>query len=126
MDAGRRDGPGDDPLQRGADEGGLLLALEGLRPTSQGARISFAGGKATVTDGPFTEAKEIVGGYWLIQTRSKEEALEWASRCPAADHELIELRQVYEMSDFDIDPASELGEQVDRVSAAVSGDAPAG
>jgi hypothetical protein len=79
---------------------GVLLALDGLQPTSKGARVSFPGGKATVTDGPFTEAKEIIGGYWLIQAKSKEEAVQWASRCPAADGDTIEVRQVYEMADF--------------------------
>lgn len=79
---------------------GVLLALDGLQPPSTGARVSFSGGKPTVTDGPFTEAKEMIGGYWLIQARSKEEAVEWASRCPAADGDLIEVRQVYEMSDY--------------------------
>jgi hypothetical protein len=80
---------------------GVLLALDGLQPTAKGARVSFAGGKPSVTDGPFTEAKELIGGYWLIQARSKEEAVEWASRCPANDGDVIEVRQVYEMSDFD-------------------------
>jgi hypothetical protein len=80
---------------------GILLALDGLAPTAKGARVAFAGGKPSVTDGPFTEAKELIGGYWLIQARSKEEAVEWASRCPAADGDVIEVRQVYEMSDFE-------------------------
>ena len=79
---------------------GVLLALDGLHPPSLGARVSFAGGKAKVTDGPFTEAKEVVGGYWMIQVKSKEEAVEWASRCPAGDGDVIEVRQVQEMSDF--------------------------
>jgi hypothetical protein len=79
---------------------GILLALDGLQPSAKGARVSFAGGKPTVTDGPFTEAKEMIGGYWLIQARSKEEAVQWASRCPAADGDVIEVRQVYELSDF--------------------------
>ena len=74
---------------------GVLLALDGLQPTAKGARVSFAGGKPSVTDGPFTEAKELIGGYWLIQARSKEEAVEWASRCPANDGDVIEVRQVY-------------------------------
>jgi hypothetical protein len=82
---------------------GVLLALDGLHPLSMGARVTFAGGKPKVTDGPFTEAKEVVGGYWMIQVRSKEEAVEWASRCPASDNEVIELRQVQEMSDFPAD-----------------------
>jgi hypothetical protein len=72
---------------------GVLLALDGLHPTSKGARVSFAGGKATVTDGPFTEAKEMIGGYWLIQAKSKDEAVQWASRCPAAAGDTIEVRQ---------------------------------
>ena len=79
---------------------GVLLSLDGLQPSSKGARVSFSGGKPTVTDGPFTEAKEVIGGYWIIQVKSKEEAVEWASRCPAADGDVIEVRQVYEMSDF--------------------------
>jgi hypothetical protein len=82
---------------------GVLLALDGLHPPSMGARVTFAGGKAKVTDGPFTEAKEVIGGYWMIQVKSKEEAVEWASRCPASDNEVIELRQVQEMSDFPAD-----------------------
>ncbi len=82
---------------------GVLLALDGLHPPSMGARVTFAGGKPKVTDGPFTEAKEVVGGYWMIQVKSKEEAVEWASRCPASDNEVIELRQVQEMSDFTAD-----------------------
>jgi hypothetical protein len=79
---------------------GVLLALDGLQPSAKGARIKFSGAKATVIDGPFTEAKELVGGYWMIQVKSKEEAVEWAKRCPASDEETIELRQVFEMSDF--------------------------
>ncbi|HTC58705.1 MAG TPA: YciI family protein [Solirubrobacteraceae bacterium] len=79
---------------------GILLSLDGLHPAGKGARVSFSGGKAAVTDGPFTEAKELIGGYWLIQAKSKQEAVEWASRCPAAEGDTIEVRQVYEMSDF--------------------------
>lgn len=79
---------------------GVLLALDGLHPPSMGARVSFAGGKPKVTDGPFAEAKEVLGGYWIIDVRSKEEAIEWAKRCPGADNETIEIRQVQEMSDF--------------------------
>jgi hypothetical protein len=82
---------------------GVLLALDGLHPPSMGARVTFSGGKPKVTDGPFTEAKEVIGGYWMIQVKSKEEAVEWASRCPASDNEVIELRQVQEMSDFPAD-----------------------
>jgi hypothetical protein len=79
---------------------GVLLALDGLQPPAKGARVSFAGGKATVTDGPFTEAKEMIGGYWMIEVKSKDEAVQWASRCPAAAGDVIEVRQVYEMSDY--------------------------
>lgn len=82
------------------EEAGVLLALDGLHPPKRGARVSFSGGRPTVTDGPFTEAKEVVGGYWIIQTRSLEEAVEWAKRCPADDGQTIEVRQVFEMSDF--------------------------
>jgi len=79
---------------------GVLLALDGLHPPSMGARVSFSGGKPDVTDGPFTEAKEVLGGYWMIQVKSKEEAVEWAKRCPASDNEMIEVRQVQEFDDF--------------------------
>ena len=82
---------------------GVLLALDGLHPPSMGARISFSGGRPKVTDGPFTEAKEVIGGYWMIQVKSKEEAVEWASRCPASENEVIEVRQVQEFADFPAD-----------------------
>src|SRR5262249_51959247 len=75
---------------------GVLLALDGLHPPSTGARVSFPGGKPVVTDGPFAEAKEVIGGYWMIQVKSREEAIEWAKRCPASDNETIEIRQVQE------------------------------
>jgi len=79
---------------------GVLLALDGLHPPSMGARVSFTGGTPKVTDGPFTEAKEVLGGYWMIQVKSTAEAIEWASRCPASDNEVIEVRQVQELADF--------------------------
>ena len=79
---------------------GVLLALDGLHPPSMGARVSFAGGKPKVTDGPFSEDKEVIGGYWMIQVKSREEAIEWAKRCPGSGNEVIEVRQVQEMSDF--------------------------
>ncbi|MBI3812066.1 MAG: YciI family protein [Nitrospirae bacterium] len=82
---------------------GALIALDGLQPNSKGARVAFAGGKPKVTDGPFTEAKEVIGGYWMIQAKSKEEAVGWARCCPAADGDVIEIRQVFEMSDFPAD-----------------------
>jgi hypothetical protein len=79
---------------------GMLLALDGLHPPGEGAMVKFdEGGEATVTDGPFAEAKEVVGGYWLIQARSKEEAVEWAKRCPGESC-AIEVRRVFEMEDF--------------------------
>lgn len=79
---------------------GVLLSLDGLKPPSDSVRVSFAGGKPKVTDGPFAEAKECVGGYWMIQVKSKEEAVEWAKRAPMGDNEIIEVRQVQEMADF--------------------------
>jgi hypothetical protein len=79
---------------------GVLLALDGLHPPSMGARVSFEGGKPKVTDGPFAEAKEVLGGYWMIQVKSKEEAIQWATRAPMGPNEFIEVRQVQEMSDF--------------------------
>jgi hypothetical protein len=82
---------------------GVLLALDGLHPPSMGARVSFAGGKPEVADGPFAEAKEVVGGYWMIEVGSKAEAVEWAKRCPASANEVIEVRQVQEFSDFPAD-----------------------
>jgi hypothetical protein len=81
-------------------EAGVLLAIDGLHPLSMGARVSFAGGKPKITDGPFSEAKEVLGGYWMIQVRSREEAIEWAARCPASENDVIEVRQVQEFSDF--------------------------
>jgi hypothetical protein len=79
---------------------GIMLGGEGLHPTSKGARIQFANGKKKIIDGPFTEAREIVGGFWMWQVKSKEEAIEWASRCPGADGNIIEIRQVFESADF--------------------------
>lgn len=82
---------------------GVLLSLDGLHPSSKGARVSFPGGRPAVTDGPFTEAKEVIGGYWLIQVKSREEAIEWAKRCPAGNTRFIEVRQVFENADFPAD-----------------------
>jgi hypothetical protein len=79
---------------------GVLLALDGLHPPSMGARVSFENGKPHVTDGPFSEVKEVLGGYWMIQIGSKDEAIAWAKRCPAGPNEVIEIRQVQEFSDF--------------------------
>ena len=104
---------------------GVLISLDGLHPTSKGARISFPGGKPKVTDGPFTESKEVLGGYWMIQVKSKQEAIEWASRCPDRDARFIELRQVFEMSDFpeDVQKAADnptVRAQVEKHSGASS------
>src|SRR6202050_1541699 len=82
---------------------GVLITLDGLHPPSTGARVSFATGKPVVTDGPFTESKEVIGGYWMIEVKSREEAIEWAKRCPASSNETIEIRQVQEMADFPAD-----------------------
>lgn len=84
-------------------QAGVLLALDGLHPPSSGARVSFPGGKPTVIDGPFPEAKEVIGGYWMIQVKSRAEAIEWAKRCPGSDNCLIEVRQVQEFADFPAD-----------------------
>lgn len=82
---------------------GVLITLDGLHPPSTGARVSFEGGKPVVTDGPFVESKEVLGGYWMIDVRSRDEAIAWAKRCPASSNEIIEIRQVHEMSDFPAD-----------------------
>ena len=84
-------------------DAGALVSLNGLHPVSAGARVSFAGGRPTVVDGPFVETKEVLGGYWVIRVKSKGEAIEWAKRCPATENETIEIRQVQEMEDFPAD-----------------------
>lgn len=96
---------------------GVLLALDGLHPPSEGVRVSFDGGKPRVTDGPFAEAKEVIGGYWMIQVKSKEEAIAWASRCPASGDEVIEVRQVQEFSELppDVQKAADGFEDLKRV-----------
>src|SRR5882757_11351612 len=81
-------------------DAGVLITLDGLHPPSTGARVSFATGEPVVTDGPFTEAKEVLGGYWMIEVASRAEAIAWAKKCPASENEIIEIRQVQEMSDF--------------------------
>jgi hypothetical protein len=88
-------------------QNGMMLAGEGLQASSKGARVTFKGGKPTVTDGPFTEAKELVAGFWLIQAKSKEEAVAWARRAPFVDGE-IEVRQVFELEDFGASDAIDL------------------
>ncbi len=105
---------------RALQKAGVLLALDGLFPPSSGARISFADGKATVTDGPFAEAKEVIGGYWIIQVRSREEAIEWAKRAPILCDGIIEVRQIQEMGEFpeDVQKAAEGFETLRDSSAA--------
>jgi len=82
---------------------GVLLALDGLHPSARGARVSYRGGKPKVVDGPFAESKEVLGGYWLLQVKSRDEAIEWAKRVPAGDAKFVEVRQVFDMSDFPAD-----------------------
>jgi uncharacterized protein YbaA (DUF1428 family) len=84
-------------------DAGVLVSLNGLHPVSAGARVTFPGGKPTVIDGPYVETKEVLGGYWVIRVKSKDEAIEWAKRCPATANETIEIRQVQEMEDFPAD-----------------------
>lgn len=91
------------PMGRFNDElekAGALVTVDGLHPLIKGARVAFAKGSATVTDGPFIETKEVIGGFWMIEVKSKQEAIDWARRCPAADGDVIEIRQVWEMSEL--------------------------
>ncbi|PDT90025.1 transcription initiation protein [Bradyrhizobium sp. Y36] len=81
-------------------DAGVLITLEGLHPPSMGARVSFATGAPVVTDGPFAESKEVLGGYWMIEVASRAEAIAWAKQCPASPNEIIEIRQVQEISDL--------------------------
>ena len=99
---------------------GVLLGLDGLLPPSTGARVSYTDGKATVTDGPLAEAKEVIGGYWIIQVRSREEAIEWAKRAPTANNEIIEVRQIYETGDFsaEVQKAAKGFEELPNAAAA--------
>ena len=101
---------------------GVMLAGEGLHPSSKGARVKFSGGKTTVTDGPFTEAKELIAGFWLWQVKSKEEAIEWAKRIPNPTNEEgeIEIRQVFEAVDFGAEFTPELREQEERLRAQIA------
>jgi hypothetical protein len=101
-------------------QAGVLLALDGLFPPATGARISYLDGKATATDGPFAEVKEVIGGYWIIQVRSREEAIEWARRAPMSNNEIIEVRQIFEMGDFseDVQKAAEGYEDLPNANAA--------
>jgi len=106
-------------------DAGALLALDGLQPTATGARIRFAGGKASVTAGPFPDSREVLGGYWMIQVNSKDEAIAWARRCPAPEGEMIELRQVFEAADFGPEVAREEGALLDQIGKRVEANAKA-
>jgi hypothetical protein len=101
---------------------GVLLAGEGLQPSSKGARVRFSGGKRTVIDGPFPETKELVAGFWLLQVKSKEEAIEWIKRCPnpMPGESEIEIRQVFESEDFGAEFTPELREQEERLRAGIA------
>jgi hypothetical protein len=102
---------------------GVLLSGEGLQPSSKGARISYAGGRPTVTDGPFTETKELVAGFWILQGKSKEEIIEWLSRCPFDRGEQVEIRRIYEMEDFAPVMSPEIKAQDERLRAHVQSEA---
>jgi hypothetical protein len=99
---------------------GVLLAMDGLHPSSKGARVRFSGKQRTVIDGPFSETKELVAGFWLWQVRSREEAIEWLKRAPFDDNTEVELRQVFELDDFGAELTPELREQEERLLAEVA------
>ncbi len=99
---------------------GVMLAGEGLQATSKGARLRFSGGKVTVTDGPFTESKELIAGFWLIKARSKEEAIEWMRRAPFGDGVELEIRQLFEAEDFGPALTPEIREREERLRRQVA------
>jgi hypothetical protein len=102
---------------------GVMLAGEGLHPSSKGARVKFSGDKRTVIDGPFTEAKELVAGFWILEVKSKDEVIEWVKRCPnpTGGESEIEIRQVFEADDFGAEYTPELREQEDRIRSTIEG-----
>jgi hypothetical protein len=104
---------------------GVMLAGEGLQPSSKGARVKFSGQKRTVVDGPFTEAKELIAGFWLWQVRSLDEAIEWAKRCPnpTGEESELEIRQVFETDDFGAEFTPELREQERRIGEQIAANA---
>jgi hypothetical protein len=110
MEAVKKMGKYNEELQ----EAGVLLGLDGLTPPSAGARVSFSSGKAKVANGPFAEAKEAIGGYWMIQVKSRDEAIEWAKRCPACTNDVIEIRRVHELEDFGPEFAGQERELTER------------
>ena len=101
---------------------GIMLAGEGLHPSSKGARVRFSGGKTSVIDGPFAETKELIAGFWLWKVQSKEEAIEWVRRCPCSDdlETEIEIRQVFELEDFGDELTPEVREQEERMRAEIA------
>jgi len=101
---------------------GVLLDASGLQPTSKGWRVRYAGGRRTVVDGPFTESKELIAGFWMVQVNSKEEAIEWVKRCPnpTTGEAEIEIRQVFEASDFGAEFTPELREAEERMRAHIA------
>jgi hypothetical protein len=107
-------------------EAGVLLGLDGLHPSSKGARVRFAGGGPTVTDGPFAEAREVIGGFWLWKLGSKQEAIDWARRCPAEEGDVIEIRQLYEPEDFGPQVAGEEAALMDEIGQKLGENAGAG
>jgi hypothetical protein len=102
---------------------GIMLAGEGLHPTSEGARVKFSGGKHTVTNGPFSESKDLIAGFWIWQVKSKEEAIEWVKRAPFGEGAEIEIRQVHEAEDFGEALTPELRQQEERVAAQAAANA---
>jgi hypothetical protein len=102
---------------------GIMLAGEGLHPTSKGARVKFGGGKHTVTNGPFPESKDLIAGFWIWQVKSKDEAIEWVRRAPFGEGAEIEIRQVHEAADFGDALTPELKEQEERVAAQIAANA---
>lgn len=99
------------------ENAGVLIGLDGLHPPSMGARVTFSSNKPTVTSGPFAGVKEVLGGYWMINVKSKEEAVEWAKKCPASQNEIIEVRQVQEMTDFSDDIKDASSEKTSKSTA---------
>jgi hypothetical protein len=102
---------------------GVMLSGDGLQPSSKGARLTFAGGKAIVTDGPFAETKELIAGFWIWQVASKDEAIAWAKKCPMDDGAVLEIRQVFEAEDFGAEFTPELREQEARLRAQAASNA---
>ena len=91
-------------------QAGVLISLDGLHPPSTGARVTYKGGKAVVTDGPFAETKEVLGGYWIIDVKDRAEAIEWARQVPGGENETVEVRQIFEMTDFPADVQAKVAE----------------